>query len=169
MWRFLSLLAVLIGLTTPVFAQNTIENARAISALCRFGAKADPTGCALLRNTLGLPPVSLMRFMSGNLYRARTEARSSAARTEADALFTGWLDTLGVGRQVRQSILGNDAGILLESAWIARLRQCEQGTRTPCAMLRGNDAVLFNRTRTLLRQLYPEHARVIEMLDDVPI
>jgi hypothetical protein len=169
MMRLFAILTLACGLASPALAQNTLENARAISLLCRFGQQTDAVGCSLLKNTLGLPPVSLVRFMGAQLYRARNEARNPDDEREAQTLFTQWLDALAIGRQVRESMFRNDAGVLIESAWITRLQACNQGARRPCNMLQGNEVLLFQRTKALLNRVYPEHRRILQMLENVPI
>lgn len=150
--------AMVLGTCSFAKAQSTAGNTIRMGWLCVKQSK-DPLGCALLQSGNG--PFSVIRHMSAKLYAAQTEADTPADRSTAQTLFTAWKEELELHRTVQGRLGFNNAGVLLERAWITRLEECE---KSPCPMLKNTG--LLNRSKVFLTRIYREDRKAWDKLGE---
>lgn len=171
MSRFFALFVIafcLFGVPVPqasAQSKQSLINSRDITTLCRFGKNVNPRGCALLKNSFDVPPYSLFRFTVYMLARAVEEDREKGTRDAARRLISDLQDSLGSRQQIRSKMLGplvvggSNASLILETAFITRLKECKADAPRVCLVFESNFLGTLRQALELVGTTYPEHKK----------
>jgi hypothetical protein len=171
MFRLFMAAAAALSFILPAQAQNFVANKLGDYTLCHR-RHVDGLGCELMRNSKVIPGLSLIRFYAATLAKASDNARDPDTKVEAASLLANLQDELDSRQQIKKRfhvgplpVGRSNAGVVVETAWLSRLKQCASGQRSPCAMLSGEGKAGLKKGLRLLGKVYPEYQKAwVQML-----